>query len=178
MQQIYRRTLMPKCDLKKLLSSFIEIELWYGCSPIHLLHIFRTFFAKNTSGRLLLHFVSYWCYSYHIFTLFKNDHVLVTLHNNVFLKKLKVVQVLAFSNNYHVLIMLHTNILSKKFKVSFMNVYMGYFIIGVQSSERVVLALLNLEHVIIRQCSKKECALFVNFFLSKEHQFFLAHFYQ
>ena len=50
-----------------------------------------------------------------------------------------------------------------------MNVYMGYFIIGVQSSERVVLALLNLEHVIIRRCSKKECALFVNFFLSKEH---------
>ena len=90
MQQIYRRMPLPKCDLKKLLSNFIEIELWYGCSPIHSLHIFRTFFAKSTSGRLLLHFVSYWCYSYHIFTLFKNDHVLVTLHNNVFLKKLKV----------------------------------------------------------------------------------------
>ena len=42
--------------------------------------------------------------------------------------------------------------------MSFMNVYMGYFIISAQSSERVVLALLNLAHVIIRQCSKKECA--------------------
>ena len=42
--------------------------------------------------------------------------------------------------------------------MSFMNVYMGYFIISAQSSERVVLALLNLGHVIIRQCSKKECA--------------------
>ena len=33
----------------KLLCNFIEITLWYGCSPI-----FRTPFTKNTSGRLLL----------------------------------------------------------------------------------------------------------------------------
>ena len=38
----------------KLLCNFIEIALWYGCSPVNLLHIFRTPFLKNTSGWLLL----------------------------------------------------------------------------------------------------------------------------
>ena len=41
----------------KLLSNFIEITLWHGCSPVHLLHIFRAPFSKNTSGRLLLNLV-------------------------------------------------------------------------------------------------------------------------
>ena len=50
MQQIYRRiTPMPKCDFKK-----VEITLRYGCSPVNLLHIFRTTFPKNTSRGLLL----------------------------------------------------------------------------------------------------------------------------
>ena len=35
-------------------SNFIEISLRHGCSPVNLLHIFRTPFPKNTSGRLLL----------------------------------------------------------------------------------------------------------------------------
>ena len=43
MQQIYRRTPMPKCN-------FIEIALWHGCSPVNLLHSFRTPFPRNTSG--------------------------------------------------------------------------------------------------------------------------------
>ena len=38
----------------KLQSNFIEITLRHGCSPVTLLHIFRTAFHKNTSGRLLL----------------------------------------------------------------------------------------------------------------------------
>ena len=38
----------------KLQSSCFEITLWHGCSPVNLLHIFRTPFSKNTSGRLLL----------------------------------------------------------------------------------------------------------------------------
>ena len=38
----------------KLQSNFIEITLWHGCSPVNLLHILRTPFPKNTSGRLLL----------------------------------------------------------------------------------------------------------------------------
>ena len=36
----------------KLLSNFIEFTLWHGCSPVNLLHIFRTPFPKNTSGRI------------------------------------------------------------------------------------------------------------------------------
>ena len=38
----------------KLQSNFIEITLGCGCSPVNLLHIFRTLFPKNTSGRLFL----------------------------------------------------------------------------------------------------------------------------
>ena len=38
----------------KLLCNFIEIALRHGCSPLNLLHIFRTPFTRNTSGRLLL----------------------------------------------------------------------------------------------------------------------------
>ena len=39
---------------KKLLCNFIKITLRYGCSPVNLLHIFRTPFYKNTYGELLL----------------------------------------------------------------------------------------------------------------------------
>ena len=35
-------------------NNFIKITLWHGCSPVNLLHIFRTPFTKNTSERLLL----------------------------------------------------------------------------------------------------------------------------
>ena len=56
MQQVYRRTPMPKCDFNKVAKQniFIEILLRHGCSPVTLLHIFRTPFPKNTSGGLLL----------------------------------------------------------------------------------------------------------------------------
>ena len=46
--QPYRKTPMPKSDFNKV------AIFWYGCSPVNLLHIFRTPFPKNTSGRLLL----------------------------------------------------------------------------------------------------------------------------
>ena len=49
MQQIYRRTPMPKCD-----RNFIEILLRHRCSPVNFLHIFRASFQQNTSGQLLL----------------------------------------------------------------------------------------------------------------------------
>ena len=39
----------------KLLCDVIEIALWHGCSPVNLLHVFRTPFLKNTSGWLLLY---------------------------------------------------------------------------------------------------------------------------
>ena len=48
MQLIYRRRPMPK-----LQNNFIEITFWHVCSPVNLLHIFRTPFLKNTSGRLI-----------------------------------------------------------------------------------------------------------------------------
>ena len=50
MQQIYRRTPMPKWDFIKVQFSLIEITLWYECSPVNLLHIYRITFSKNTSG--------------------------------------------------------------------------------------------------------------------------------
>ena len=34
----------------KMQSNFIEITLRHGCSPVNLLHIFKTLFSKNTSG--------------------------------------------------------------------------------------------------------------------------------
>ena len=40
---------MPKRDFE------IEIALQHGCSPVNLLHIFRTPFSRNTSGWLLLY---------------------------------------------------------------------------------------------------------------------------
>ena len=54
MQQIYRRTPMPKCDFNKVALHFIEITLRNGCCPVNFLHIFRRAFLKNTSGWLLL----------------------------------------------------------------------------------------------------------------------------
>ena len=42
----------------KLQSSFIKIALRHGCSPVNLLHIFRTPFHKNTSRVLLLNAAS------------------------------------------------------------------------------------------------------------------------
>ena len=36
----------------KLLGNFIEITIRHGCSPVRLLHIFRTYFPKNAFGGL------------------------------------------------------------------------------------------------------------------------------
>ena len=46
---------MPKCDFDRVARNLIEIALRHGCSPVNLLHIFRTPFPKNTTGVLLLH---------------------------------------------------------------------------------------------------------------------------
>ena len=45
--------------LSKMLSNFIEITLWHGCSPVNLLHIFRTHFPKNISRWLLLKVITF-----------------------------------------------------------------------------------------------------------------------
>ena len=44
---------MAKCDFNKFANEFIEIAHQQECSPVNLLHIFRTPFPKNTSGVLL-----------------------------------------------------------------------------------------------------------------------------
>ena len=46
---------LPKSNFgMSVLSIFIEITLRYGCSPVNLLHFFRTTFPKNTSSWLIL----------------------------------------------------------------------------------------------------------------------------
>ena len=45
---------MPNVNSIKMQSNFIEIKLRHGCSPVNLLHIFKTPFSKNTSGGMLL----------------------------------------------------------------------------------------------------------------------------
>ena len=42
----------------KLRGNFTEITIQHGCSPVNLLHIFRTPFTKNTYELLLLTFIS------------------------------------------------------------------------------------------------------------------------
>ena len=54
-QQIYRSHPCRSVLSIKLFDNFIEITFFHGCSPVSLLHIFRTPFRKNTSGRLLLY---------------------------------------------------------------------------------------------------------------------------
>ena len=45
---------MLKCDFSKLQSNFIEIALRHGCSPVNLMHIFRTLFYKNSYEEMFL----------------------------------------------------------------------------------------------------------------------------
>ena len=47
----------------KLHSNFIEITFLHGCSPVNLLHIFRTLFHKNTSSGLLVFLIPMDCLS-------------------------------------------------------------------------------------------------------------------
>ena len=51
-----RRSSRPEVSVAKgvlKIFNLIGIALRRGCSPVNLLHIFRTPFSKNTSGRLL-----------------------------------------------------------------------------------------------------------------------------
>ena len=51
--QNFSGILSKRCS-ENMQSNFIEITVRHGCSPVNLLHIFRTPFSKNTSGWLLL----------------------------------------------------------------------------------------------------------------------------
>ena len=59
MQQVYKRTPLPKSDFNKVARNFIEIALRHGCSPVKLLYIFRTPSLNNISERLLLYIVTH-----------------------------------------------------------------------------------------------------------------------
>ena len=69
---------MPNVISIKLLCNFIEITLRHGCSPVNLLHIFRTPFLKNISEWLLLEIVRFrgvreqQVLFFHLYTNFKN----------------------------------------------------------------------------------------------------------
>ena len=53
--KLQENTHVEVCFKLMFQSNFIEITLrHYGCSPVNLLHVFRTPFHKNTSGWLLL----------------------------------------------------------------------------------------------------------------------------
>ena len=60
MQRIYRRHPCRSAISINLIRNFIEITLRHGCSPVNLLHIFRTPFPKSTSGWLLLKIPILW----------------------------------------------------------------------------------------------------------------------
>ena len=64
---------MSKCNFNKvaLLCKFTEITLQHGCSPVNLLHIFRTPFPKNTCRGLLL--TSHYRASERVFPFFSFD---------------------------------------------------------------------------------------------------------
>ena len=53
---------------EKFLCNFIEITLWHGCSPVNLLHIFRTPFPRNTSGWLLLFLFVFICFCFYLYS--------------------------------------------------------------------------------------------------------------
>ena len=45
---------MPNVISIKMQSNFVEIKLRHGCSPVNLLHFFKTSFFNSTSGGMLL----------------------------------------------------------------------------------------------------------------------------
>ena len=51
---------MPKCDFNNFAkATLLKSHFGMVCSPVDLLHIFRTSFLKNTSGGLLLFFAEH-----------------------------------------------------------------------------------------------------------------------
>ena len=66
--------------MPKLQSNFTEIALRHCCSPVNLLHIFRTTFPKNTSGQLLLTTLLL----FYFFSVFQ-DSRLPTVSKNAFI---------------------------------------------------------------------------------------------
>ena len=69
-QQNYRRTPMPKCDFNKVAKELYRNRTLHECSSVNLLHIFRTPFLKNASGRLLVKTsYNHICFLYFLFSV-------------------------------------------------------------------------------------------------------------
>ena len=76
---------MSKCDFNKVPKQFIGNTLRDGCSPVNLVHIFRTSLPKNTPGRQLLYIT---CSKLHVHSVLLPDNLMEYLiscfHNEVF----------------------------------------------------------------------------------------------
>ena len=66
-----------KCDFNKVACIFIEITQQHGCTPVNLLHIFRTPFYKNTYGVLLRAFIKF-----SLLQMFLKGHLAIVLHDS------------------------------------------------------------------------------------------------
>ena len=71
----------------KLLCNFIEITLWHGCSPLNLLHIFRTTFHRKTSGWLLLFSSCYIIFCIMKTENFKNRNQTINITRDIWWRK-------------------------------------------------------------------------------------------
>ena len=105
MQQIYSN------------SNFIEITLRHGCSPVNLLHIFRTLFPKNTSGWLLLS-MSITKNSGRLLNLFSQVKLKLKQLSNNFVENIKMIddkiEIAKLFNEYFVNIVKKLGLLTKE----------------------------------------------------------------
>ena len=56
---LHLREILDLFEILMILCNFIEIKLRHGCSPVNLLHIFRTSFPRNTFWWLLLKYLAF-----------------------------------------------------------------------------------------------------------------------
>ena len=77
----YSRCTMNRCSRPEVflgkgvlkICNFIKIALRHGCSSVHLLHVLRTLFPKNTSGQLFLNEIFDF---YILFIISRNGNIL------------------------------------------------------------------------------------------------------
>ena len=70
MQQVYKRTFMPKCDFNKVVLQLYWNHTWARVSSCKLAAFFQNSFTKNTSGWVLLNDENLLSLSIHLTTMF------------------------------------------------------------------------------------------------------------